>query len=232
MRTGTASGTWDMLSTRSRLRAERIAAEIVVLQSTEVAEISEGFSEQHVGSSTMPQKRNPMTSEYIVATARLVRGSTSVLVSSAAHAHERDMGAWATEWIALPQALILTGGLLEKLAHTLERLVVDTERMLGNLELSGGQIMAEAVMMALAPSLGHERAHEVVGAAARRASDERLDFAAALQDNPAVSAALTGTQLEQVLDPAGYLGLAVESAAAVAARAEEALTTAPRTAFE
>lgn len=210
---------------------ERIAAEIILLQSTEVAEAAEPSSEQHVGSSTMPQKRNPMTSEYIVASARLVRGSTGVLVGSAAHAHERDMGAWATEWIALPQALILTGGLLEKLANTLEGLVVDRERMLRNLDLSGGQIMAEAVMMNLAQSIGHERAHEVVAAAARRARTEQLDFSAVLQDDPEVNANLTPERLVQILDPSGYLGLADESAAAVAARAADVLTSIPRAAY-
>jgi 3-carboxy-cis,cis-muconate cycloisomerase len=204
---------------------ERIAAEIVLLQSTEVAEIAEPSNEHNVGSSTMPQKRNPMTSEYIVASARLVRGATSVLVGSAAHAHERDMGAWATEWIALPQALILTGGLLEKLAHTLEGLVVEKERMLSNLGLTRGQIMAEAAMMALARSIGHERAHEVITAAARHASSEQLDFSAVLQGEPEVNANLALEQLEQILDPSRYLGLADESSAAAAARAEEALMT-------
>lgn len=207
---------------------ERIAAEIVLLQSTEVAEVFEPSSERHVGSSTMPQKRNPMTSEYIVASARLVRGATSVLVGSPAHAHERDMGAWATEWIALPQAMILTGGLLDKLARTLDGLAVESEQMLANLDLTRGQIMAEAAMMALARSIGHERAHEVVTAAARRARSERLDLSAVLHDDPLVIANLTGVQLEEILDPLRYLGLAGEAAAAAATRAEDAaLTDAP-----
>jgi 3-carboxy-cis,cis-muconate cycloisomerase len=205
---------------------ERIATEIVLLQSTEIAEVSEPSTELHVGSSTMPQKRNPMTCEYIIATARLVRGATSVLVGSAAHAHERDMGAWAAEWIALPQAMILTGGLLEKLAHTLEGLRVDRERMLANLGLTGGRIMAEAAMMALAPSLGHERAHALVAAAVRRADEEQLDFAAVLRADPEVTACLGAEQLDVVLDPLRYLGLAGETATAVATRAVDGTPTA------
>jgi 3-carboxy-cis,cis-muconate cycloisomerase len=200
---------------------ERIAAEIVLLQSTEVAEVAEPSTDAHVGSSTMPQKRNPMTSEYVVATARLVRGATSVLDASPAHAHERDMGAWAVEWIALPQEMILTGGLLEKLTHTLEGLVVETDRMLANLELTRGRIMAEAAMMALARSLGHERAHAVVTAAVRRADTDELEFSAVLRDDPAVTVALTPDELDLVLDPLHYLGLARETAAAAAAFAEK-----------
>jgi len=194
---------------------ERIATEIVLLQSTEIAELAEPSTAAHVGSSTMPQKRNPMTSEYVIATARLIRGSTGVLVGSAAHAHERDMGAWAVEWIALPQAMILTGGLLDKLAQILERLSVIPERMLGNLELTRGAIMAEAAMMALARTMGHERAHTVVAAAARRANAEGLEFASVLRDDPAVNASLSSDELQLVLDPLSYLGLASETASAI-----------------
>jgi adenylosuccinate lyase/3-carboxy-cis,cis-muconate cycloisomerase len=195
---------------------ERIANEIVLLQSTEIAELAEPSSAAHVGSSTMPQKRNPMTCEYVIASARLVRGATSTLIGSATHAHERDMGAWAVEWIALPQAMILTGGLLEKLAEVLERLSVLPARMLGNLALTRGAIMAEAAMMALARTIGHERAHAVVAAAARRAESEGVDLAAALRQDPAVNTSLPPRELELVLDPLSYLGLSGETAAAVA----------------
>jgi 3-carboxy-cis,cis-muconate cycloisomerase len=197
---------------------ERIASEVIRLQATELAELSEPLADGHVGSSTMPQKRNPMTCEYIVATARLLRGTTGVLAGAPAHLHERDMGAWAVEWIALPQALILTGGLLAKLAAVLEGLVVNPERMRANLDLTRGQIMAEAVMMALAPELGHERAHEVVTRAARRATAERRDFASALLEDPDVAALLAPERVERALDPSAYLGLAAEAAAAVSSR--------------
>ena len=113
---------------------ERIAAEVVRLQATEVAELREPAAAGHVGSSTMPQKRNPMTSEYLIASARLVHASTSVLNQSGAHAGERDMGLWAVEWIALPEALILTAGAASKLAWILQGLEVDTARMRVNLD--------------------------------------------------------------------------------------------------
>jgi 3-carboxy-cis,cis-muconate cycloisomerase len=207
--------------------AERIATEIVLLQSTEVAEVAEPTNDAHVGSSTMPQKRNPMTSEYVIATARLVRGATGVLAGSAAHAHERDMGAWATEWIALPQAMILTGGLLDKLAQILEGLRVDGDRMRANLELTQGRIMAEAAMMELARSIGHERAHAAVTAAVRRAEDDRVDLGSVLRSDPEIGARLSPAQLEAILDPAGYLGLAGAAAEAAAERAAPSPLPAP-----
>jgi 3-carboxy-cis,cis-muconate cycloisomerase len=198
---------------------ERIAAEIVRLQATEIAELAEPSGPASVGSSTMPQKRNPMTSEYLVASARLLRGAVSVLFESPAHAGERDMGPWAAEWIAVPQALILAGGVAEKLAGILEGLVVDEARMRANLELTRGAILSEAAMMELARSVGHERAHVLVTAASRRASDGGLTLAAALTEDDEISAHLSGDELERLGDPTGYLGLAPAAADVVAARA-------------
>jgi adenylosuccinate lyase/3-carboxy-cis,cis-muconate cycloisomerase len=198
--------------------AERICAEIVRLQSTEIAEVAEPATEAHVGSSTMPQKRNPMTCEYVIASARLLRGSTSVLVDSPAHAYERDMGYWAAEWVALPQALILAGGIVDKLASVLEGLEVYGERMRANLELTRGQIMAEAVMMELGRAIGHERAHALVLAASRRATDEGRSFVEVLRADPDVAGLVSAGELERLLDPVRYLGLATASAVAVAGR--------------
>jgi adenylosuccinate lyase/3-carboxy-cis,cis-muconate cycloisomerase len=223
-------------ATRDRLRdlgdalaeiaacAERIAAEVIRLQSTEIAEAREPATEEVVGSSTMPQKRNPMTCEYVVASARLLRGATGVLADTPAHAFERDMALWAAEWIALPQAFILCGGVLDKLALVLEGLEVDAARMRANLDFTRGQIMAEAVMMALARELGHEPAHALVLAASRRAEAEGRDLADVLGEEPDVAARLAPAELARLMDPSAYLGLAAKSAEAVATRVERAVT--------
>lgn len=220
-------------ATRDRLRdlghalsqiasaAERIAAEVIRLEATEVGEAFEPTTDAHVGSSTMPQKRNPMTCEYVVASARLLRGSVSVLVDSPAHAFERDMAFWAAEWIALPQAFILCGGIADKLADVLEGLGVDEARMRANLDLTGGQIMAEAVMIALGRTIGHEPAHVLVASASRRATAEGTSLHAALAADPEVTRHLSAEELEQLLDPASYLGLSAASADAVANRIRE-----------
>ena len=219
-------------ATRDRLRdlahalaevsaaAERIASEIIRLQSTEVAEVAEPTTEAHVGSSTMPQKRNPMTCEYVVASARLLRGAAGVLADSPAHAYERDMRFWAAEWVALPQAFILAGGLLDKLAYVLEGLEVDERRMRANLDSTGGLIMAEAAMMALARTLGHEPAHELVLVAARRAAAEQRPLGSVRGEDARVATLLPPAELERLLEPASYLGLAASSALAVADRLE------------
>ena len=198
--------------------AERIAAEVVRLQATELEEAAEPTTEAHVGSSTMPQKRNPMTCEYVIASARLLRAQTGVLGEAGAHAFERDMGLWAVEWIAVPQALILAGGVADKLATVLEGLVVDDGRMRANLDLTAGQIMAEAATMALARAIGHEPAHAAVLAASRRALAARRSLLDELADDPTVSAHIDRAELEPVMDPASYLGLSAESAESVARR--------------
>ena len=198
---------------------ERIAAEIVRLQATETAELFEPSGPESVGSSTMPQKRNPMTSEYVVASARLLRGAVSVLLDAPAHAGERDMGVWAAEWVAVPQALILAGGVVEKLAGILEGLVVDGGRMRSNLDLTRGAILAEAAMMELARSVGHERAHALIAAASRRAEAEGVTLAAALLEDDEVAAQLAPHDVARLTDPSVYLGLAAAAAEAAAARA-------------
>jgi 3-carboxy-cis,cis-muconate cycloisomerase len=193
--------------------AERIAAEIVRLQSAEVAEVREPAGSGHVGSSTMPQKRNPMTSEYVIASARLLHGAAAVVTASPAHAGERDMGLWAAEWVAVPQALILAGGIAAKLAWVLAGLEVDTARMRRNVGITQGGIMAEAVMMRLAAALGHEEAHRVVGAAAAAAAASGEPLARVLREDPRVTEHLGPGELEAALDPDAYLGLGPATAA-------------------
>ncbi len=186
--------------------AERVAGEIIRLQATELEEAREPAASGHVGSSTMPQKRNPMTSEYIVASARLLHGSAVTLQLSADHTGERDMGRWAVEWIAVPQALILAGGIAHKVAWVLEGLEVDTARMRSNLDLTHGAIMAEAVMMALAGSVGHEQAHQIVTAVSEKAIASGRPFSETLVEDQTVTEHLDSRALSGLLDPERYLG--------------------------
>lgn len=186
---------------------ERIAAEIVRLQATEVSELRELDGPGHVGSSTMPQKQNPMTSEYLVACARLVHGLTGALNTAAAHAGERDMGLWAVEWMAIPEALVLTSSVASKLAEILAGLVVDTARMRLNVDLTRGAIMAEAVMMDFASRWGREHAHAIVSRASRLATTEALTLDAALALDPDVAASYTAEELRALVgEPQSYLG--------------------------
>ncbi|MFZ0378937.1 MAG: lyase family protein, partial [Solirubrobacteraceae bacterium] len=186
--------------------AERIAAEVIRLQATELGELAEGTDDGHVGSSTMPQKRNPMLSEYLVACARLLRGAVDPLANATAHAGERDMGLWAVEWLAVPQAFILAGGVAEKLVELVAALRVDPARMRANLELTDGAILAEAAMMALAAELGHEEAHAVVMAASRTAATAGRPLLDVLAEDPRAGRLIDDPMLERLRDPEAYLG--------------------------
>jgi 3-carboxy-cis,cis-muconate cycloisomerase len=185
---------------------ERIAAEVVRLQSTEVGEVAEPAMPGHVGSSTMPQKRNPMTSEYLIASSRLLRGSVGVILDGAAHAGERDMGPWATEWIALPQSCILAASVTDKLAWILDGLSVDAVRMRANLDLTRGGILAEELMMRLGRTLGHEAAHDLVGRAARRSAASGATLDEELEGDVALAR------------PEDYVGWSAETSRETAAR--------------
>jgi adenylosuccinate lyase/3-carboxy-cis,cis-muconate cycloisomerase len=203
------------------IAAERIGLEIVRLQSSELAEASEPISAEHVGSSTMPQKRNPHSSELMVAAARLLRGAASTLTSNGAHMHERDLGAWAAEWIGLPQAFILASGVTHHLQHIAEGLTVSPDHMAANLRLTRGQIMAESVMMRLAAHIGHEPAHEIVREATRHASAGQVDLATVIMNDPRIMAVLGPKDVETALEPRAYLGECEAIVDAVITKAEK-----------
>jgi adenylosuccinate lyase/3-carboxy-cis,cis-muconate cycloisomerase len=195
--------------------AERIAAEVIRLQATEVGELAESDGDARVGSSTMPQKRNPMVSEYLVASAHLLRGSIAALLNAAAHAGERDMSLWAVEWLAVPQAFILAGGIAEKLDGIVGSLEVDRARMRANLDLTEGAVLAEAAMMALARELGREEAHAIVTAASRKARAADRELLEVLVEDPRAGSLIDSALLTRLRDPAAYLGLAVDVATTV-----------------
>lgn len=188
--------------------AERVAAEVIRLQSTELGELAESLQVGHIGSSTMPQKRNPHLSEALVAKARLVHGMAGTLLRNGAHQHERDMGAWAVEWVAVPEVMILTGAIAADLRRLLEGLDVRVDRMRANLELTGGQIAAEALMMALDPAIGRDRAHHLLVELTRVADREGQPFSVVAASDRRVTDHLTPEELAAVLDPTRYVGAA------------------------
>jgi 3-carboxy-cis,cis-muconate cycloisomerase len=201
-------GLAELVSTLALLAGtlERIALEVVRLQSTEVGEAAEPLTAGHVGSSTMPQKRNPHACELAAATCKLLRGLAPVMVGSMPGAYERDMASWAVEWMLVPQAMILASGALAGLRPVAEGLDVDAARMRANLDLTGGGIMAEAVMMAAAPVLGRDHAHHELMRLSRSASAQGRGLAEVAASDESFAGALGEGGLERALDPAGYLG--------------------------
>ena len=186
----------------------KMATDVMLLMQTEVAEVFEPHEAGRGGSSTMPQKRNPIACEYVLAQARGVHALVPQVMSAMALDHERGTGPWQAEPLAIPQALLLTHGALDQARQIAEGMTVDAARMRRNLEATGGAIMAEAVMMGLAPMLGRGAAHDAVHHACDVALAERVPLAEALGRNAAVSSRLDAGAIAALTDPSTYLGSA------------------------
>jgi 3-carboxy-cis,cis-muconate cycloisomerase len=186
----------------------KIATDVMLLMQTEVAEAFEPFVPGRGSSSTMPQKRNPISCEFIVAAARIVRGHAGLMLDAMAADHERATGPWHLEWVAIPESFLAAGGALRQSRFMLEGLVVDAGRMRRNLDLSGGLIVAEAVMMALAPHIGRGAAHDLVYGACRAALEKGTALLAELGQVPEVTRHLDAKRLAELTDPVNYLGSA------------------------
>jgi 3-carboxy-cis,cis-muconate cycloisomerase len=184
----------------------KIATDIILLAQTEIGEVSEPHVAGRGGSSTMPQKRNPIASEYIVAAARGVQAMVPLVQNAMAGDQERATGPWQAEPLAVPQSFVLTHGAVLHARTIAEGMVVDAARMRKNLDATGGLIMAEAVMMGLATELGRGEAHHVVQHACDAALKEGIGLADALAREEKVSARLDRAAIERMTDPANYLG--------------------------
>jgi 3-carboxy-cis,cis-muconate cycloisomerase len=186
----------------------KFATDVILLAQTEVGELAEPYVAGRGSSSTMPQKRNPIASEYILAASRAVHALMPVMFGAMAADHERATGPWQSELLALPQSFVLTHGALEHAAAIAEGMVIDAERMRRNLGMTGGLIVAEAVMMGLAPHLGRGEAHHVVKHACDVALADGIPLAEALSRDQAVAGRLDRAAIERLTDPGGYLGSA------------------------
>jgi 3-carboxy-cis,cis-muconate cycloisomerase len=186
----------------------KIGFDIMLMMMTELSEAFEPFASHRGASSTMPQKRNPISSEILVANAKAVRQHAGLMLDAMIQDFERATGPWHVEWMAVPESFILTAGSLAQAKFMLEGLVVDEARMRKNLDLSQGLIVAEAVMMGLAPHLGRQQAHDMIYEACRDALAQGRPLFEVLKSNPAVAAALSEPRLRDLCDPANYLGSA------------------------
>jgi 3-carboxy-cis,cis-muconate cycloisomerase len=184
----------------------KLATDVILLAQTEVGELAEPYVAGRGSSSTMPQKRNPIASEYILAAARPVHALMPVMFGAMAADHERATGPWQSELLALPQSFVLTHGALLHAGAIAEGMVVDEGRMRRNLGLTHGLIVAEAVMMGLAPHIGRGEAHHVVKHACDAALAEDISLADALAREPSVTGRLDRAAIDRLTDPAQYLG--------------------------
>ncbi|MBX7235241.1 MAG: adenylosuccinate lyase [Caldilineales bacterium] len=186
----------------------KIAHEIILLQKSEVAEIEEPYQRGKVGSSTMPHKRNPMLCEGIVAEARMVRNLVPSLLAAMEAEHERDWASMHIEWAVIPEITLLAGGALAHTVRAIAGLIVYRDKMAANVDILHGLILSEAVMLQLGEHLGRQTAHEVVHEASMLAFEQRRPLAELLAADPRLTAHLSAAQLDAMLDPAAYTGLA------------------------
>ena len=186
----------------------KIATDLILLCQTEIGEVSEPYIAGRGGSSTMPQKRNPIASEYVLAAQRGVQALVPLMLNAMADDHERGTGPWQAELLALPQAFVLTAGALLHARTIAEGMVVDPARMTENLAITNGGIMAEAIMMGLAPKLGRDPAHHAVKHATDNAMASGATLIEALMLEPEVSTTLSREEVVKLADPSTYLGAA------------------------
>ncbi|BBK32098.1 3-carboxy-cis,cis-muconate cycloisomerase [Stella humosa] len=186
----------------------KFATDVKLMMQTEVAEVYEPFAHGRGSSSTMPQKRNPVSCIYIHAAVAAARPQVTALLEAVVAEHERSAGPWQIEWAALPQICCLMAGALAHARFLAAGLEVDVPRMRANLDLTHGLVVSEAVMMGLAPHLGRERAHHLVYDLCRTAIAGGRPLVELLAETPEVADHLDRPALDRLCDPANYLGLA------------------------
>ena len=186
---------------------DKIAVEVRHLQRTEVREAQEYFSEKQKGSSAMPHKKNPITSEQISGLARVLRGNAQAAFENIALWHERDISHSSVERVIFPDSTILVDYLLAKTTDLIDRLLVYPARMTRNLESTGGLIFSGQLLLDLAEAgMMREDAYRLVQSHAMRAWKEDLQFRDEVAADPAITALLSPEKLARTFDYTRQLG--------------------------
>lgn len=184
----------------------KISMDVKLMMQTEVGEVYEPYAHGRGSSSTMPQKRNPISSCYIHAQISVLRQHAASMLDAMVADHERSTGPWEIEWIVLPEAFCLLAGALAQSRFVIEGLEVDAKRMRVNLDMTHGLVVSEAVMMGLAPYIGREYAHDLVYDICRVAIKEERPLLDLLAENAEITKHVNRQQLAVMCDPAAYLG--------------------------
>ncbi|HSV34434.1 MAG TPA: 3-carboxy-cis,cis-muconate cycloisomerase [Ramlibacter sp.] len=184
----------------------KLSMDVKLMMQTEVAEVYEPYYHGRGSSSTMPQKRNPISSCYIHAAISVVRQHAASLMDAMVADHERSTGPWEIEWIVLPESFCLMAGALKQSRGVLEGLEVDEARMRENIDMTHGLVMSEAVMMGLGPYIGREYAHDLVYDICREALKSKRHLLDLLSEHPEINKHLDRPALAKMCDPANYLG--------------------------
>jgi 3-carboxy-cis,cis-muconate cycloisomerase len=179
----------------------KMARDVALMTQSEVAEVAEPSAPGRGGSSSMPQKRNPVGCATVLAAATRIPGLVSVLLSAMTQEHERGLGGWQAEWETLPEVFLLTSGALSQMRQVVAGLRVDSQRMRANLDATGGLIYAEAVSTALARAVGHAAAHHLVERACRDALAKGRPLLEVVSGDAEITEHLSATELQSLFDP-------------------------------
>ncbi|KAK0964250.1 hypothetical protein LTS01_018924 [Friedmanniomyces endolithicus] len=188
----------------------KLAMDLMVMSSNEVGEVSEPFVPHRGASSTMPQKRNPISSEVILAASKILRANAGLCLDAIITDFERASGPWHLEWVAVPESFVVAVGALSQAEFALSGLVVNTKQMERNLDSSKGLIVAEAVMMDLAGHIGRQQAHDLIYDACNETIEagEGTSLFDVLSQDERVTGAISKAKLADLCKPANYLGAA------------------------
>ncbi len=185
----------------------KIARDISLHAQTEIDELREGGAAGRGGSSSMPQKRNPVSCAVILAAAVRVPGLVSTVLAAMVQEDERGLGGWQAEWETLPEILGLAAGALHHFDVLVEGLEVDTARMRENLEVTRGLIFAEAVMVRVATKIGKKRARLAVDQACQKARSARTHLRDVLLQTPVILEQICAADVEELFDARQHLGI-------------------------
>jgi 3-carboxy-cis,cis-muconate cycloisomerase len=186
----------------------KIARDISLLEETEVAEVAERWEQDRGGSSTMPQKRNPIDTAVVLSLVLRVPGIISTVLASMIQEHERGLGGWQAEWEVLPELISTTAAIVYHASQLLSGLKIDVHRMRANLELTDGAIYAEAVSLKLGEKIGKPEAHRLVGRASALSLEGQAHLKSILLEDADITAYLTAAEINDLFDPCRHLGSA------------------------
>lgn len=184
----------------------KLALDIIIMSSNELGEVAEPFVPHRGASSTMPQKRNPISSEVILAASKILRSNAGLVLDGMVADFERASGPWHLEWVAVPESFVIAVGALSQTHFALSGLSVNSKQMLENLHSTKGLIVAEAVMMGMAPHVGRQRAHDIVYEACRESIEKERTLLECLVEKEEVTSKMSQQRLAELCDPVNYLG--------------------------
>ena len=188
----------------------KMARDIALLMQTEVAELAEPLTSGRVTTAGQPYRRTPAGCAMALVAAQRVPPLVASMLSGMVQEHERGLGNWQAEWDTLPQIVQLCAAALEQMRLVATVMIVDATRMRTNLDATRGQVMAEALALALTRKIGRSAAYAMVEQVCQQANRSGLDLRAELEQHAGINAALTPLELDRLLEPAGYQGQAAE----------------------